>query len=125
MLQIDRDAEEPVFRQIAAQIRDAIASGELRPERQLPTVRTLASDLGVNLNTVARAYRVLEDEGFVVIHGRSRVIVAAPASSAEAGRRESLVSDLRSTLARLRQAGLQPSELRRLANREIDALRIE
>jgi DNA-binding transcriptional regulator YhcF (GntR family) len=122
LVEIDRRSEEPVIRQIARQIREAIASGELAAGAALPSVRTLASDLEVNLNTVARAYRLLQDEGFVTIHGRSRVEVRAPAKAADAEVRNALTGALREALARLRQAGVSASQLRSLARREIDAL---
>jgi DNA-binding transcriptional regulator YhcF (GntR family) len=54
----------------------------------LPSVRQLASDLGVNLNTVARAYRLLKAEGFLSIKDRAGVTVDAPAAQIEHGTRE-------------------------------------
>jgi len=122
LIEIDRQSEEPVIRQIVRQIREAVAGGLLAPGRELPSVRTLASDLEVNLNTVARAYRVLQDEGFVTIHGRSGVEVAAPAKRADAQTRMTLTNELRESLARLRQAGVQIPQLRKLVRREIDGL---
>jgi len=118
-----QSAEEPVYRQVARQIREMIAFGGLPPGYRLPPVRTLASDLGVNLNTVARAYRVLEQEGFVRICGRSGVEVAAPGSSPAGDEAAPRLRDsLREVLARLRQKGLGLEELRELALREIGSL---
>ncbi|MBP1634197.1 MAG: transcriptional regulator, GntR family [Acidobacteria bacterium] len=79
---LDRAAGEAAYEQIAAQIRQAVATGALPPGTLLPGVRVLASDLGVNFNTVARAYRVLEEQGFVTIRERSGVEVATPAARA-------------------------------------------
>jgi GntR family transcriptional regulator len=118
---VDRSSEEPVYVQIARQVRARISSGDLRPGESLPSVRALATDLGVNLNTVARAYRRLEDGGFVAIAGRSGVRVAPPTSAAAATRDE-LRERLRDVLSRLRQAGLAPKELERIASKEIAAL---
>jgi DNA-binding transcriptional regulator YhcF (GntR family) len=118
---VDRSAAEPVYAQIARQVRARIAGGDLKPGAPLPSVRTLASDLGVNLNTVARAYRQLEDDGFVAIAGRSGVRVSPPASAATS-KRDELRERLRDVLARLRQAGLAPKELERIASKEIAAL---
>jgi DNA-binding transcriptional regulator YhcF (GntR family) len=119
---IDWKSAEPVYGQIADQVRERIAAGQLRPGDPLPPVRTLASDLGVNLNTVARAYRLLEEEGFVKIADRAGTLVAAPAPSADTESRERLREDLREVLARMRQAGVGPEEMRRLAEREIASL---
>lgn len=54
-------SETPIYMQIVEQIRQQVLNGELKPGGQLPTVRALAADLGVNFNTVARAYRILDD----------------------------------------------------------------
>ena len=59
----------PIYQQIAEQVKQAVASGRLRPGDELPTIRGLAQRLLINPNTVARAYRELEVEGIV----RSRV----------------------------------------------------
>ena len=119
---IDRAADEAVYEQVARQVRDLIAAGRLRAGRALPSVRTLASDLGVNLNTVARAYRQLEAEGFVLIRDREGAEVAPPAAHAERADVARLTAELRAVLARLRQGGMSTTELGRLAGREIDAL---
>jgi len=108
---IDRSLEEPVYAQVAHQVRQLIALGGLSPGMTLPSVRRLAGDLGVNLNTVARAYRLLESEGFLVIRGRSGVTVSAPAEEVEHSTHARLLEELRTTLARLRQAGMTTDEL--------------
>jgi len=79
-------------------------------------VRTLASDLGVNLNTVARAYRLLEEQGFVRIRDRSGAEVAAPAVTPDAAARDRLAAELRDVIVRMRQAGIGNAELRRLVD---------
>ncbi len=108
--------------QIARQIRGWIASGRLGPGSLLPPVRTVASDLGVNLNTVARAYRSLEEEGFLLIRDRSGAEVAPPATEAAAGDARDLKGELRELLLRMRQAGISPEELQRLVSGEIGSL---
>lgn len=119
-LVVDRSAAEPVYAQIARQIRARIASGDLATGAPLPSVRTLAGDLGVNLNTVARAYRALEDDGFVEIRDRAGVRVAPPGAAATT--RDTLRDRLRDVVARLRQAGVPAREIERLAAAEIAAL---
>ena len=121
---IDRASERAVYEQIAQQIRMRIAAGELVVGAILPPVRILASDLGVNLNTVARAYRMLEDEGFVRIQNREGAKVVAPAVRVEAGDRQLLNVELGSLLWRMRQAGFSRQELHRIVKCELDAFRI-
>jgi GntR family transcriptional regulator len=108
---IDRGQEEPVYAQVAHQVRLLIASGALASGTTLPSVRRLAGDLGVNLNTIARAYRLLEEEGFLVIRGRSGAKVSAPAQEVEHMTQDKLLEELRTTLARLRQAGVTANEI--------------
>jgi GntR family transcriptional regulator len=64
-IQIDFRSGVPIYIQIMDQIRLQVASGDLKPNDQLPTVRQMASDLRVNFNTIARAYRLLDDAGLI------------------------------------------------------------
>ncbi|MFO0569007.1 MAG: GntR family transcriptional regulator [Polyangiaceae bacterium] len=75
-IEIDFSSERPVYRQIAEQLRGLIARGDLGPGAELPSVREIADSAQVNLNTVAKAYRVLADEGWIDLrHGsRARVL---------------------------------------------------
>ena len=75
-IQIDFRSGVPGYNQIADQIQHEIASGKLKPGDQLPTVRALASDLRINFNTVARAYRILDEMGIISTqHGRGTFII--------------------------------------------------
>ena len=122
-LLVDWQDAEPVYAQIARQIRSRVATGEIAPGTVLPPVRSVATDLGVNLNTVARAYRLLEEEGFLRIQHRSGAEVVAPKrGGGDRERADRLRDDLSAALARLRQSGMGAAELRRLVEREIDAL---
>jgi DNA-binding transcriptional regulator YhcF (GntR family) len=121
-LTIDRSLEDPVYEQVADQVRRLVASGVLGPGTALPSVRQLAGDLGVNLNTIARAYRLLESEGFLVIRDRAGVVVAAPAEEIEGSARAKLLDEMRATLARLRQAGMTTEELLTVMQREVQAM---
>ena len=116
---IDRNLEDPVYEQVANQLRWLVASGALAPGTPLPSVRQLAGDLGVNLNTIARAYRLVESEGFLVIRDRAGVMVAAPAKKIEPSRRFELLDQIRTTIARLRQAGMATEELLAIVRHEV------
>src|SRR5262245_56069743 len=67
MIRIDPEDPRPLYRQVADEIKTLIASGELRKGDPLPAVRQVAADLGVNLNTIAAAYRELRREGLVTL----------------------------------------------------------
>jgi len=121
-LTIDRGQERPVYAQVADQLRRLVASGALGEGTALPPVRQLAGDLGVSLNTIARAYRRLESEGFLAIRERAGVVVAAPSAEIEDAARAALLDEVRAILARLRQAGMTTDELARTLRLEVEAL---
>ena len=64
-LNIDPESSVPIYIQIEDSIHSLIAAGQIRPGEQLPTIRELAADIRVNLNTVARAYFELDREGVI------------------------------------------------------------
>ena len=64
-IQLDKTGGMPFYRQIIDLVKSGIATGQLEPGDQLPTVRQLAVELSINLNTVSRAYRELELTGLV------------------------------------------------------------
>lgn len=76
-IDIDPDSRVPPYEQIRAAIANAAAEGEIPVGYRLPTVRSLAGGLAVAVNTVARAYRELEQAGVLETRGRSGTFVAA------------------------------------------------
>src|SRR3954451_22081991 len=75
---VDTASRLPIYQQLAQQIREAIARGDLQPEERLPSVRQLSDELIVNPNTVARTYVELEREGLVVSRPGKVIFVAQP-----------------------------------------------
>lgn len=75
LLYIQFDSEVPIYQQIKNQIIRAIASGELKLGEDLPSVRQLAADIGINFHTVNKVYNQLKQEGWVVIHRKSGVMI--------------------------------------------------
>lgn len=78
---IDLETATPPYEQVQTQIASLIAVGELPPGTRLPTVRSLAADLGVAAGTVARAYKELEAAGLVTTNRRQGTVVAARESA--------------------------------------------
>lgn len=77
LLRIREDASSPVYQQIIDQVKAQVADGTLRKGDRLPSVRELASDVGVNVNTAHKAYRELEAQGIVRIRVGFGVTVIA------------------------------------------------
>jgi GntR family transcriptional regulator len=125
VVRIDLSSTQPLGEQIRAEIRDAIARGEVRPGESLPTVRQLAADLGINLNTVARAYRFLETEGLVTtIRGRGTVVRSARETPVLAKRplKDRIRRAVRQVISDARLAGLRREELEELFAKEASAI---
>jgi GntR family transcriptional regulator len=79
MLQIDFRSGLPIYTQIVNQVQAQVAGGILKPGDQLPTVRSLAEDLRVNFNTIARAYRILDEARIISTQqGRGTYITEIP-----------------------------------------------
>ena len=110
---IDLDGPVPLYRQIADGVRGLIARGHLVEGDTLPSVRKLGELLGVNLNTVAKAYRVLADEDVVVLrHGAPVRVAAAPAPSAAVTIDEASQRTLHDWVGRARLSGASEGAVR-------------
>ena len=86
ILRIDLALPEPAYEQIVRSLRGMLVAGQFQPGDPLPPVRQLAVDLGINHNTVAEAYRILANEGWIDLrHGRGATVVArqSPRASPE------------------------------------------
>jgi GntR family transcriptional regulator len=75
LLQLDFETEVPIYQQLVNAIIEGIATKELEPNEPLPSVRALASDIGVNMHTVNKAYQLLKNDGFLLIHRQKGVVV--------------------------------------------------
>jgi GntR family transcriptional regulator len=116
----ERDAR-PIYRQVVDEIKTLIALGELREGAALPPVRQLAADLGVNLNTVAAAYRELQGEGLLSIrHGAGAVVASRTARERKSA--EELRKPLRAALTGLVLAGMRRVEIMDAVQSELRGL---
>ncbi|RFA36027.1 GntR family transcriptional regulator [Virgibacillus dokdonensis] len=74
-IELDFESEDPIYLQLMRQIIEGIAKKELLPGDALPSVRSLAADIGINLHTVNKAYQQLKQEGFLQIHRQKGVMI--------------------------------------------------
>lgn len=117
---VDENDKRPIYRQISDEIKALIARGDLAEGATLPPVRQMASDLGVNLNTIATAYRDLQAEGLITVrHGSGAVVTSRTASGQTAAE---LRKPLRAALTQFSLAGLKRTEIMNILTEELNAL---
>ncbi|MCX8063033.1 MAG: GntR family transcriptional regulator [Anaerolineales bacterium] len=124
-LSIDFRSGQPIYLQIVEQIRQKVANGELKPGDQLPTVRQLAAELRVNFNTVARAYRLLDEAGLISTqHGRGTYIWEPPSpETLQTIRQQGLESLTRRYLAQAAQLGCTAEEIAKVISHMLELWR--
>jgi GntR family transcriptional regulator len=102
---VDERDSRPLYQQLVDEIKTLIARGELAEGTLLPPVRQVATDLGVNLNTVAFAYRRLQKEGLIrVRHGSGAIVISQTVKDKPEDRNR---VQLRTALTQLVLAGLK------------------
>lgn len=123
-IEIDVGAPEPVYEQIVRQIHDAVQARRVPPGAPLPTVRQLADDLAVNRNTVARAYRLLEEQGVILTAGRKGTFVRRGASrEVDKARATEAQRALRRLVDRLSASGLSRDQISSIFQQTVRAPR--
>ena len=119
-IQVDPSDNVPVYEQIMAQVKYAIATGTQRPGEAVPSVRQLAVDILVNPNTVARAYRELQREGIVCIRRGLGLFVSEEAPKICRRDRRAIVSArIAQALSEAVQAELTRDEIEKIVEREL------
>lgn len=118
LLTIQTDDARPIYQQVADGIKELIARGELTEGTPLPPVRQLAADLGVNLNTIAVAYRELQKDGLIVVKHGSGSVVAPRAPTART--QGELRTPLRTALTQFVLAGWSKDKILDLVTKELE-----
>jgi GntR family transcriptional regulator len=116
-LSISTTDSRPIYQQVADGIKELIACGKLAEGAALPPVRQLAADLGVNLNTIATAYRELQKDGLIMIkHGSGCVVSSIKQVERD---HDALLRPLRTALTELVLAGLKPGKILDIVTQEL------
>jgi len=123
LLQIDFRSGLPIYTQIVNQVQAQVVGGVLKPGDQLPTVRALAEELRVNFNTVARAYRILDEARIISTQqGRGTYITDVPPPKvSERLRRESLEALTRRYFSEAMRLGFSRSEISQIVKDQLKA----
>ena len=119
-LTVDTNDKRPLYQQIVDGVKALIARGDLREGATLPSVRQVAGDVGVNLNTIAVAYRRLQEEGFLTIrHGTGTIVLSRRARAVE---EDELRQPLRTALTQLILAGRSDQEITAAVQQELRSI---
>jgi GntR family transcriptional regulator len=119
-VQIDFTNELTIYDQIVRQIKFAVAGNGLKEGELIPSVRELARELTVNPNTVARAYRHLQDDGVLsAVRGTGLAVAEGAARRCRDERIELIRVRLEQVLDEARQSGIDPKKLRELVERQL------
>jgi GntR family transcriptional regulator len=123
---VDTGSREPIYRQLATQIREAVARGRLAPGDRLPSVRELSKELVVNPNTIARTYTELERDGVLNTRQGMGVFVAQPSCDLTKGaRRKRLTEQLDAVLTEAVYLGFAREEVLGLAQERAERFQWE
>ena len=111
MVSLNYRDPRPIYEQIKDQLRRLILSGALEEREKLTSVRDLASKLSINPNTIQRAYRELEAQGFIYSMGGKGSFVA-PLKEVDSGRKQETMTAFRTAASELLRLGISGEELR-------------
>ena len=122
-LELDFRSGIPIYLQVVDRIKEMIAEGRIRPGDQLPTVRALATELRVNFNTVARAYRILDEARIISTQqGRGTYIMEKPPPKVtEKLRQETLEGLTQRYVNEALRLGFSQTEVRQMVSEQLKA----
>ena len=110
MILLDYRDKRPIYEQVVEKLEQLIVGSALEPDSKMPSVRSLGVDLGVNPNTIQRAYNQLEQEGYIyTVSGRGSFV--APESEWRDDKKRKMLSEWQELTKRTRLAGLSKEEL--------------
>jgi GntR family transcriptional regulator len=110
MISLNYRDSRPIYEQIKENLKKLIVTGAMRENEKLPSVRSLATQLAINPNTIQRAYTELESEGYIYsIQGKGSF--AAARGEADMEMRRSIEEEIRAKIAELRFLGVTEQEL--------------
>ena len=115
MIKVETSSFIPIYEQIKKELKTEIFRGDLKPNDPLPSIRDLATELLVNPNTVARAYRELEKEGFIYARkGKGCYVSDDSKKLMIEARRSILTQGFDEMIQEAKKFGLNPDEISKL-----------
>lgn len=122
LLKINFESEIPIYEQLRRQIIIGIAMGELDLGEELPSVRQLGGDIGINLHTVNKTYNILKNEGYLVIDRRKGAMIKDSLPELDEKYSEFLEDELRFLISDGKNRGMTKEDLVNLVSKIYDRL---
>lgn len=110
-INIDYTKREPIYEQIVREVEKLITLGVLESGSQIPSVRALAYDLGINPNTVKKAYDILEENGLIISKSTKGTFISDNISKARELKIEELINKINETIKELENYGIKKEEI--------------
>lgn len=114
--ELELGSGQPIYLQIIRYLKQAMAAGTVADGDEMPSRRVLSALLGVNPNTVQKAYRMLEEEGLIVSHSGAKSFVSVTPEQMALIRRQLLEAEVRSMVAAMKQMGVTRTEAAAMMN---------
>ena len=122
IIQIETDSDIPIYTQLTNQIIEGIALGEIAPGDSLPSVRSFAADIGVNMHTVNKSYHELEKKGIIKIIPKSGAVISRIEQMTEE-KKQQIVIGLKPVIAEALVQGMSKKEIRELVSAMLDEMK--
>ena len=116
MIQLDIGDHRPIYEQICSKFKELIINGVLRQGDKIPSVRDLASSLAINPNTIQKAYKELENEGYIYSQKAKGNFVSPKTETADGTKSDELIKTIVPTIRELRFLGIDKESLNELIN---------
>lgn len=117
MFVIDPRSKAPIYEQLREQLRWQITMGFLAPDEPLPSVRTLSAELGINPNTIQKAYREMEQEGLIYSRPGRGSFVTPATGEQQRKQREGQMALLEKEIRKAKEMGIPGGEIKALAEK--------
>lgn len=116
MFELDTRSRKPIYEQLVDKLKELIINEVLKPDEQLPSVRTLAGQLTINPNTIQKAYRELENQGFIYSQKGKGSFVNPSNQSTDVAKIKSVKAEIERLVLEAIYLGVTVEELIQLIN---------
>ena len=111
VINLDYKKREAIYEQIVSEIERYVSLGVLKPNEKIPSVRVMALDLGINPNTVKKAYDILEERGVIVTLSTKGTFISEKIDKVKKTKEKELLSKINSLIKELEKFGLSKDEI--------------